>query len=116
VNDSYFFGFNTSADVELDEDDGDDLGVNGEGYTGPNWDDSLIDVSNLEFNPPAGGNETIQDIFVDKGVDNGAQDSFANRLPDASIVNAPSQGLGATLADFRGWTWADAAGELADFE
>jgi len=115
INDSYFFGFNSSADVELDEDDPDDVGVNGEGYTGPNWDDMSIDVTNLEFNPPASGNTTIAQIFSDRGVSNGADDSFANRPPDASIVSEPSQGLGATIADFTGWTWADANGELDDF-
>lgn len=106
----YFFNFSMEADVELDN--------NG---VAANYEAGDITFSGLEFNFHLvdGDDEDVQtnadvdfaDVFVDKGDD--ASDAFAAGFAFASKVDAPT--VGADKAEFTGWTWADAAGELDDF-
>ncbi len=101
IRNSYFFNFPGVADVELDSD--------GESAL---WTSGDITVTDLEFNVShlTEGNLTITDIFADKSE---TLDAFADRAPDAQIVDTRS--LGANRNDFMGWSLAAVTGELSDF-
>ncbi len=102
IQNTYFFGFDTDAQVILDGDADAD-----------NWLAELINVVNLEFNTShlATGNMTIETIFADAG-DNG-NDAFLIRMPDAGMVTAPT--TGADKSAFTAWTAAGLTGALDDF-
>ncbi|NBC82671.1 MAG: hypothetical protein GVY19_04740 [Bacteroidetes bacterium] len=103
ISNVYFFNFSDDSDFEIDEDGGSENYTNGD-----------ITITGLEFNVShlEEGNMTIADIMQDKSDIGTAFDG----LTDANakvITSTPS--VGANKAEFTGWTWADAAGELADF-
>ncbi len=119
LNNIYFFNFAENSDFELDN--------NG---VANNYLQSEINLTNLQFNVTNkaatyddGGtmkdsNLTVATIVVEKAdTDEGEVklDIFTQRaLPSSvEVVTAPT--VGANKAAFASWTWADAAGELADF-
>ena len=81
IENAYFFGFDAGAIVKLDRD-----------READSWIDEMIDVSNLQFNTShlSTGNTTIETIFVDAGLN--GNDAFTIRVPDATIVTAPTTG------------------------
>ena len=103
IETSFFFNFSDNSDVEIDDD-----------VSNMNWKASpaTLDVMNLEFDVShlTSGNLTIDAIFQDKST---AGDAFTTRAPSATIVTSAT--VGADKTQFANWTWADAAGELADF-
>ena len=109
LNNIYFFGFSENSDFELDN--------NG---VANNYLQGEITLTNLQFNVShlSEGNLIIADIVVEKAdTDEGETllDIFTQMpLPTSvEVVTAPT--VGADKAPFASWTWADAAGELADF-
>ena len=113
IDSVYFFNFKGSADVEFDN--------NG---VAQNYLDELINLTNLEFNVShlTEGNLTIEDIFLERVAtdDNDVPTEtelgiFTTRPVDPSNVITTTNTVGADASVFTGWTWADAAGELADF-
>jgi hypothetical protein len=113
ISNCYFFNFSMGADLELDND-----GV------AANYEAGDITFSNLEFNfhltdddgdVQTNADVDLADVLLDKGKD--ASDAFAvagmTPADVASKVDAPT--VGADKSEFTGWTWADVAGELADF-
>jgi len=113
IDSVYFFNFKSNSDVEFDNN-----GVS------QNYLDGEINLTNLEFNVShlSEGNTTIPQIFVER-VDEDDEgnpteeplDIFTNRPIDPSNVIATSNTVGADVSVFSGWSWADVAGELADF-
>lgn len=102
VSNVYFFNFSIGADIELDNE-----GVSANYAAGD------ITFSGLEFNFAVEG-QTNDDVeFADVIVDKSDNDAFNGDYSFAAKVTSPS--VGANKADFTGWTWADAEGELSDF-
>jgi len=102
IANAYFFSFDADSRVKLDRDE-----------DAANWLAEQVDVANMEFNVSHlnSGNTTISAIFVDDGTD--AENAFALRAPDASIVQQPS--TGADKDAFAEWTVAGQNGSLDDF-
>lgn len=116
VDNLYFFGFNSAADVELDDD-----------KTSANYTAGSLTLTNLKFNStawtldgdgaPDGGTTTwsmVTDIFTDKapaGDATAADEKFAG---DGNALVTAKEG-GADKSEFVGWSLADAKGLLADF-
>ena len=102
VQDSYFFNFSDSGDIELDAGDNDD-----ENATSANYVSGDLVLTGLEFNTT----QTIADIVEDKFAANNA--AFETQMAtDNSIVTTPTVGADASVF---GWTFASASGELSDF-
>jgi len=111
----YFFGFNSSADVEIDDD-----------KTSANYVSDALVLTNLKFNStawsltdgePDGGTATwaeVTDIFADKSP---AGDAAAADTKFAANGNAlvTAKTGGANKSEFTGWSLADAKGLLSDF-
>ena len=97
----YFFNFKANSDFEFD-----DAGTVGEYNSGNTV------LKNLQFNIShlSEGNRTIEAIFNDT-TGSGAFDNITEE--EAKIVTTPT--TGADKSVFAGWTWADVAGELAEF-
>ncbi|UZR95156.1 hypothetical protein [Chondrinema litorale] len=113
LNNIYFFNFKSSSDVEFDNN-----GVS------QNYIDELINLSTLQFNVShlSEGNLTVEAIFQEKVAtdDDGVATEdplgiFTERPLDSTIDIVTTPTVGADKAEFSGWTWADYAGELADF-
>ena len=103
ISNVYFFNFSMGADLELDN-----AGVSANYAAGD------IVFSGLEFNFDLGEFQSNDDVeFADVIVDKSDNDAFDGDYSFASKVTSPT--VGASKADFTGWTWAGAAGELADF-
>jgi hypothetical protein len=113
VDKLYFFGFNTEADMELDD-----------ATTSANYTAGSLTLTNIKFNAtawtltdgePDGGTTTwsmVTDIFTDTSGDAAAADTkFAG---DGNALVTAKDG-GADKAEFTGWSLADAKGLLADF-
>lgn len=98
----YFFNFKANSDFELDD----------EGSVA-NYTSGATVLRNLQFNTShlTEGNRTIAEIFQDKVDGSNAFDGITEA--EAKIVTSPTTGADKTA--FAGWTWADVAGELADF-
>ncbi len=98
----YFFNYSEDSDFEIDENDGSD-----------NYKSGDITISGLEFNVShlTDGNTTIDMIMLDKSDNGGAFDSLTD--DEAQVVTSAT--VGADKLEFEDWTWADQAGELADF-
>lgn len=107
ITNCYFFNFSDNSDIELDAGKNDD-----DPTISDNYKNGKVVFSNLEFNVShlTSGNTTIDKIFSDQMA---GQDVFATKAPGATIVTSPT--VGATKAEFTGWTWADQNGELDDF-
>jgi len=115
VDNLYFFGFNSAADVELDDD-----------KTSANYTSGALVLTNLKFNStawsltdgePDGGTTTwalVTDIFADKAP---AGDAAAADIKFAANGNAlvTTKTGGANKSEFTGWSLADAKGLLSDF-
>ena len=115
VDNLYFFGFNSAADVELDDDN-----------TSANYTSGALVLTNLKFNStawsltdgePDGGTTTwaeVTDIFADKSP---AGDAAAADTKFAANGNAlvTAKTGGANKSEFTGWSLADAKGLLSDF-
>ncbi|MGB0850806.1 MAG: hypothetical protein ACPGTP_06135, partial [Bacteroidia bacterium] len=116
VDGLYFFGFNTNADMELDDDN-----------TSANYTAGDLDLKNISFNStawtvdddgePKGGTTTwskVTDIFADKS---DAGDAAAADIKFAGAGNTlvTTKTGGADASEFSGWSLADAKGLLADF-
>ena len=116
VDNLYFFGFNSSADVEIDDD-----------KTSANYVSDALVLTNLKFNStawtlnedgePDGGTTTwalVTDIFADKAP---AGDAAAADTKFAANGNAlvTAKTGGANKSEFTGWSLADAKGLLSDF-
>lgn len=104
----YFFNFSENSDFELDN--------NG---VANNYSQELINLSNLQFNVShlTEGNLTIPEIILEKTGDGETiMDVFTGRPLNASIEIVTTPTVGADKSAFASWTWADAAGELADFD
>jgi len=116
VEELYFFGFNSNADVELDEP-----------VVSSNFNSDILVIRNNKFNSTAwtldgdgepDGNTTtwsaVEDIFADKadGADKAASD--AKFVASGNALVTAKDG-GANKSEFVGWTLADAKGLLADF-
>lgn len=105
----YFFNFSEKSDFELDNN-----------KVAQNYLDSKIKLTNLQFNVShlTGGNKTIAQIILEKTETGETKlDIFAaakKPLP-ASVKAVTTPTVGADKTKFTGWTWADKAGELADF-
>lgn len=105
----YFFNFSENSDFELDNN-----------KVAQNYLDGKIKLTNLQFNVShlTGGNKTIAQIILEKTkTGETRKDIFATAkkpLPaSVKVVTTPT--VGADKTKFTGWTWADKAGELADF-
>lgn len=92
ISDMYFFFFDTSAEVELDDN-----------ATAEKWVSESLNINNFEFST----NTDLSEIFVDKS-DGG--DAFEIRVPDAQLVSSPS--TGADISNFENWSLTSALGEL----
>ena len=116
VEELYFFGFNSNADVELDEP-----------VVSSNFNSDILVIRNNKFNSTAwtldgdgepDGNTTtwsaVEDIFADKadGADKAASD--AKFVASGNALVTAKDG-GANKSEFTGWTLADNKGLLADF-
>jgi len=113
----YFFNFSETSDFELDN--------NG---VANNYSQELINLTGLQFNVshlPAtyeadgetkDSNLTIPRIVLEKTGDGETiMDVFTGRPLNASIEVVTTPTVGADKSAFASWTWADAAGELDDF-
>ncbi|MFZ2897519.1 MAG: hypothetical protein WA004_02785 [Saprospiraceae bacterium] len=100
IENAYFFGFDSAAQVRLGGSD-----------VADDWVNELIDVVNLEINTShlSTGNTTIETIFYALN----GNDAFTVRPPDATIVTTPT--VGADKSVFAGWTAAGQTGALDDF-
>lgn len=105
----YFFNFSEKSDFELDNN-----------KVAQNYLNGKIKLTNLQFNVShlTGGNKTIPQIILEKTkTGETRKDIFAvakKPLPaSVKVVTTPT--VGADKTKFTGWTWADKAGELADF-
>jgi hypothetical protein len=116
VDNLYFFGFNSSADVELDDD-----------KTSANYTSGALTLTNLKFNStawtldsegaPDGGTTTwslVTDIFVDKSDSGDAAAADAKFTAEGNLLVTVKNG-GADKSEFTGWSLADAKGLLSDF-
>lgn len=101
LNSIYMFNGSESSDFELDDDGSSTNYSNG---------DTKFSMHEINVSHLTAGNMTIDDIYNDKS---NLGDAFTNIPPDAAIVTTPT--VGADKSKFAGWTWADQAGELADF-
>jgi len=116
VDKLYFFGFNSAADIELDDD-----------KSSANYTSGSLTLTNLKFNStawtlggdgaPDGGTTTwaiVTDIFADKAP---AGDAAAADIKFSGAGNAlvTAKVNGADKSEFIGWSLADAKGLLADF-
>ncbi len=107
LNNIYFFNFSEGSDLELDN--------NG---VANNYLNSEITMTNLQFNVShlTEGNRTIADIILEKTGDNETSLDIFTQMPlpsSVAVVTTPT--VGADKTAFASWTWADTAGELADF-
>ncbi|MDB4107833.1 hypothetical protein N8368_04795 [Bacteroidia bacterium] len=116
VDKLYFFGFNSSADMELDDD-----------KTSANYIAGALTLTNLKFSStawsldgdgkPDGATTTwtmVTDLFSDKsefGDEEAADASFSG---DGNAL-VTEKVYGADISEFTGWTLADTKGLLADF-
>lgn len=116
VDGLYFFGFNTNADMELDDDN-----------TSANYTAGDLDLKNISFNStawtldgdgePDGGTTTwsmVTDIFADKS-DAGDAAAADTKFAGAGNALVTTTTGGADKSEFTGWSLADAKGLLADF-
>ena len=109
VNNLYFFNFKEGADVELDADDLDD-----DDRVSSNYNSGVLSMEDCVFNTDP-FTVTLEDIASDKlaspiaGFDFDAEFAANNSLSST----APSNGF--VKAEFTGWTWFDANGELSQF-
>jgi hypothetical protein len=116
VDKLYFFGFNTAADMELDDD-----------KTSANYAAGSLTLINLKFNAtawtlddegaPDGGTTTwpmVTSLFADKS-DAGDADAADIRFAGDGNALVTAREGGADKSEFTGWTLADAEGLLADF-
>ncbi len=106
----YFFNFSIGADIELDNNEIAANYIAGDiTFTALQFNFHLTDGdgANLQVNADV----NFADVIADKGDD--ATDAFNGDYSFASKVDAPT--VGADKAQFANWTWASAAGELADF-
>ena len=116
VDKLYFFGFNTAADMELDDD-----------KTSANYAAGSLTLTNLKFNAtawtlddegaPDGGTTTwpmVTSLFADKS-DAGDADAADIRFAGDGNALVTAREGGADKSEFTGWTLADAEGLLADF-
>ena len=101
VENVYWFNFEESSDVELDDDDSSDNYKAGD-IVFTNWE---INTSHLST-----GNLTIADIFADKST---AGDAF-NTLTDANVKIVTTATQGANISAFS-WTYANQQGALTGF-
>lgn len=92
----YFFGFDNPADT----DGRGDLSLSGDA-TVANFADGVLNFASLEITLADG--VELSTVFK------------AGTEAHASSVAAGANTVGATKSAFTGWTWADAAGQLADF-
>ncbi len=94
ISNLYFRNFSEDSDFELDDDETSTNATNGD-----------LSFSNIQVNVShlTGGNQLVEDIFVDKS-DNGSFTNF-----NSSIVTSPS-GAGANNSEFSGWTLAAISG------
>ncbi|MFC3416690.1 hypothetical protein [Algoriphagus hitonicola] len=92
----YFFGFANPADT----DGRGDLSISGDASLA-NFQGGVLNFANLEVALAEGA--SLTDVFRN-GTD-----------AEATAVEAGSNTVGADKAPFAGWSWADVAGELADF-
>ncbi|WP_297338254.1 hypothetical protein [Algoriphagus sp.] len=92
----YFFGFANPADTEGRG----DLSISGD-VSLANFQGGVLNFANLEITLAEG--TSLTDVFK-SGTD-----------AEASAVAAGANTVGADKAPFAGWSWADVAGELADF-
>ncbi|KPQ19299.1 MAG: hypothetical protein HLUCCX10_03165 [Algoriphagus marincola HL-49] len=92
----YFFGFANPADT----DGRGDLSISGDASLA-NFQEGVLSFRNLEIALADGA--TLTDVFLN-GTD-----------AEATAVEAGANTVGADKAPFAGWSWADVAGELADF-
>ena len=116
VDNLYFFGFNSSADVELDDD-----------KTSANYTSGALTLTNLKFNStawtldsegaPDGGITTwalVTDIFADKSDSGDAAAADTKFAAEGNALVTVKNG-GADKSEFTGWSLADAKGLLSDF-
>ncbi|MDA8930734.1 hypothetical protein N9J07_05065 [Bacteroidia bacterium] len=116
VDGLYFFGFNTRADMELDDD-----------KTSANYTADLLVLKNLKFNArawtldeegqPNGGTTTwtmITDLFADKSDAGDAVAADVKFEANSNTLVTAKEG-GADKTEFVGWSLADAKGLLSDF-
>lgn len=92
----YFFGFADPADT----DGRGDLSISGD-VSLANFQGGILNFANLEITLAEGA--SLTDVFRN-GTD-----------AEATAVAAGANTVGADKAAFAGWSWADVAGELADF-
>ena len=115
VNSCYFFGFNQSADVELDEDEVSQNYTNGNlVITGNSFNSTAWELDG--DGEPTGDTVTwtdIKDIFADKSENGDAAAADAKFAADNALVTTKTGG--ADKAEFTGWTLADNLGLLSDF-
>lgn len=115
VNNSYFFGFNQNADVELDEDVVSQNYVNGDlVITSNNFNSTAWELD--EDGEPTGNTVTwsaVEDIFADKS-DNGDAAAADTKFAGENNLVTTKTG-GADKSEFTGWSMADNLGLLSDF-
>jgi hypothetical protein len=115
VNNSYFFGFNQDADVELDEDVVSQNYVNGDlVITGNNFNSTAWELD--DDGEPTGNTVTwsaVEDIFADKSDNGDAAAADTKFAGENSLVTTKTGG--ADKSEFTGWSMADHLGLLADF-
>ena len=115
VNNSYFFGFNQNADVELDEDVVSQNYVNGDlVITSNNFNSTAWELD--EDGEPTGNTVTwsaVEDIFADKS-DNGDAAAADTKFAGENNLVTTKTG-GADKSEFTGWSMADHLGLLSDF-
>ncbi|MDG2454977.1 MAG: hypothetical protein P8N47_04130 [Bacteroidia bacterium] len=112
----YFFGFNTAADMELDDD-----------KTSANYLAGVLTLTSLKFNATAwtldgdgipDGSTTVwpalTDLFADKSDTKNTETADAKFANDGNALVTAKDG-GADQSEFVGWTLADAEGLLSDF-
>lgn len=113
IENVHFFNFSSSSDFEFDNN-----------KVSQNYLDDKISLSGLTFNTSqlTEGNTTIAQIFAEKVAtdDNDVAIEqtlgiFTTKPLDASIRLATSNTTGYDVGTFRGWTMADARGQLSDF-
>lgn len=109
VSNLYFFNFKEAADVELDADDLDD-----DNRVSSNYNAGLLSMESCVFNTDP-FMVTLEDIASDKLATPIAGFDFDAVFAANNSVSTTAPSNGFVKAEFTGWTWFDANGELSQF-